>query len=391
MRLLLYIGLLVCVRLYVVSAQDTTMLTDSAQISLLTGSAGRDLYSIFGHSAVRVYDPIAGLDKCYNYGTFDFDQPDFYTLFLRGKLLYFLNPEPFRATEYGFRYEERNLQEQILGLDQHQKQALFDLLEENLQEANRYYLYDFFYDNCATRIRDIISRLFGGAFRYSEEGLPLGSTMRYLLHEKLQVLPWTRFGIDLLLGAPADRVARPGDFMFLPDYMHDIFARTRLPDGSKLVALERQIPETPFPPPAVIPPFYRHPWFALSLLSVIGLFLVYRTVYGSWVETALALVLGLSGCLLLFMWVGTDHMATKNNWNLIWALPTHLIFGLSAWRRWHRIFAGGLAWLTLLAWTLIPQQLPVEMVPLLVLIAAVGWKAYRSDAAHRSIDLRPPA
>lgn len=383
MRILLCIGLFVCARLCTVSAQESVTLTDSAQISLLTGSAGRDLYSIFGHSAIRVFDPVAGLDKCYNYGTFDFDQPDFYALFLRGKLLYFLNPEPFRATEYGFRYEERNLQEQILGLNQHQKQVLFGLLEENLKEENRYYLYDFFYDNCATRIRDIISRLFGDTLRYSEAGLPLGSTMRHLLHEKLLVLPWTRFGIDLLLGVPADKVARPHDFMFLPDYMRDVFSRTQLPDGGNLVAMERQIPEKPFPPPAAIPPFYQHPWFAMLLLSAAGVYLICRNRFRPMVEFTLALLLGLSGCLLLFMWVGTDHMATKYNWNLLWAMPTHLVFGLSGWRRWHWVFAGALSVVTLLAWMLIPQQLPLEIIPLLILVAVVGWKAFQEDKIHQ--------
>ena len=359
------------------------VLSDSARISLLTGSAGSDLYSIFGHSAIHVYDPVNRLDRCYNYGTFDLDQPNFYLLFLQGKLLYFVNPEPYKALVYGYSIEQRNLQEQVLHLNDSLKQRLYELLQENLQEENRYYLYDFFYDNCSTRIREMFKTLYAGQLAYNYEGLPVGSTMRQLLHAKLGAIPWTRFGMDLILGQPTDKVATPDDFMFLPDYLHDVVGRTNTPDGQSLVAREWMTPDTPYPPPNTQQPFYAHPWFALLLVSVLGLLLLRFGIGGRWVENTLTLVLGVSGLIILFMWVGTDHVTTKTNWNLLWALPTHLVFGFTALRRYHWMVAGVLAAGVLLGWFFIPQQLPVEIIPLLGLIVGVGVRYARETLVLR--------
>jgi hypothetical protein len=352
------------------------VLSDSARISLLTGSAGSDLYSIFGHSAIHVYDPVNRLDRCYNYGTFDLDQPNFYLLFLQGKLLYFVNPEPYKALVYGYSIEQRNLQEQVLHLNDSLKQRLYELLQENLQEENRYYLYDFFYDNCSTRIREMFKTLYAGQLAYNYEGLPVGSTMRQLLHAKLGAIPWTRFGMDLILGQPTDKVATPDDFMFLPDYLHDVVGRTNTPDGQPLVAREWMTPDAPYPPPNAQPPFYAQPWFALLLVSVLGLLLLRFGIGSRWVENTLTVVLGVSGLIMLFMWIGTDHVTTKTNWNLLWALPTHLVFGFTALRRYHQMVAGVLAAGVLLGWFFMPQQLPVEIIPLLVLIVGVGVRGY---------------
>ncbi|MDX2134039.1 MAG: DUF4105 domain-containing protein [Saprospiraceae bacterium] len=377
MKTVLFPLLLVLCPLAIPAQQPgTPLLTDSARISLLTGSAGKDLYSIFGHSAIRVTDPALQLDRCYNYGTFDLEQPNFYLLFLRGKLLYFLNPERYRDLVYSYSIEERNIQEQVLNLNDSMRQRLFELLQENLKKENRYYLYDFFYDNCSTRIRDLFETLYSDQLQYNHDGLPLGMTMRELLHSKLHPIPWTRFGMDLLLGLPADRVAAPDDFMFLPDYLHDVVGRTRLPDGQPLVAFERLTPDTPYPPPSFRPPFYAQPWFATTLFALLGFWLFCFPKTAVFLERTLAWVLGLSGLLMLFMWVGTDHITTKNNWNLLWALPTHLIFAYTPWRRYHWMAAGALALLVLLGWFFIPQQLPVEMVPVLGLILGVGWRYF---------------
>src|SRR5690606_35915179 len=124
-------------------------------ISLLTCAPGSELYSTFGHTAIRVQNTELGYDEVYNYGTFEFG-PDFYTKFIRGKLLYFLSVESFEDFIYQYEMESRSIQEQILLLDCGEKHRLLEALHQNAQPQNRYYRYDFLRDNCTTRARDMI-------------------------------------------------------------------------------------------------------------------------------------------------------------------------------------------------------------------------------------------
>ncbi len=355
-------------------AQSPPQLSAEARISLITVAPGDMLYSTFGHSALRVYDPANRLDRCYNYGTFDFDQPNFLLKFCQGRLLYFLNTEPYRMFEYGNLYDRRPMKEQILNLDPGQRQRLFELLEENALEANRYYKYEFFYDNCATRIRDVIKETFFYQIEFDSSGMPLGqTTMRQLLHPCLREMPWTQFGIDLVLGLPADRIARAEDYMFLPDHMHDMFARTSLNDSTRLVRFERDIPKRPLPArPAYEAGFFGHPLWVMCLVALIGLLSMANARTERIFDTIFWLVLGLAGLLMFLLWVATDHQATKYNWNVLWALPTHLLVFWrnreSEWVDTYFMVAGGLAALVLIFWGFLPQDLPEAALPIVVLV-----------------------
>ncbi|HNE28922.1 MAG TPA: DUF4105 domain-containing protein, partial [Saprospiraceae bacterium] len=209
LRFCLHFLLLLVLPLTAGSQSAAFPLSDSSFISLITAAPGEELYSTFGHSALRVKDPARNFDRCYNYGTFDFDQPNFYLNFCRGKLLYYLNVERRRDFEYEYLMDRRTLREQTLDLDASQKQQLFDLLQENALPQNREYKYDFFYDNCATRIRDIVEKALLYQVFFDSTTTKKGTTMRQLLKPYLLDKPWTRFGIDLILGQAADRVAEP--------------------------------------------------------------------------------------------------------------------------------------------------------------------------------------
>lgn len=134
----------------VLNAQDSSRL----RISLLTCTPGEELYSTFGHSALRVTDSNAVTDLVYNYGTFNFDDEGFYLKFARGKLLYYVSVELFRDFAANYQYENRGITEQVLNLSGEEKIRMRHFLEENLQPQNRYYKYDFFFDNCTTRLRE---------------------------------------------------------------------------------------------------------------------------------------------------------------------------------------------------------------------------------------------
>jgi hypothetical protein len=353
------------------SAQQT--LSENARISLITVDPGEFVYSTFGHSALRVRDPENRLDRVYNYGTFNFEQPNFLLKFCQGRLLYFLDIESYRNFEYGNLYDNRPMREQILRLTPEQRQRLSDLLEENAREENRYYKYEFFYDNCATRIRDIVKETFFHQITFDSTGLPIGTTMRQLLHQYLTDKPWTQFGIDLLIGTPADHVARTEDYMFLPDYMHDLFGTARIDDTTLLVQSERQIPNRPLlPRPAYQPGFFENPLMAMCLVALIGLLSMASRRAERIFDVVFWLVLGLAGLVLFLLWVATDHTSTKMNWNILWALPTHLFFfrrnKRTEWTENYFMGAGALALLVLLFWGFIPQDLPEAALPIVILV-----------------------
>ena len=352
-------------------------LSDSATISLVTVAPGAELYSIYGHSALRVRDRSQNLDRCYNYGTFEFDQPGFIVKFMRGKLLYYVNPEPGRAFERGNLADQRSMVEQQLNLNQPQKQALFSLLQDNIREENKFYKYDFFYDNCATRIRDIVKKPYGDRFIYSSNGTGKSTTMRQLLDPFQRNYAWTDFGIDIILGMPADKKASPEDHMFLPEGMMKVFNQTKTPDGTPLVSGVRNIPDTP-PSGEVILPYNRFskPMFVSLFVFALGLFTMRYPKAERIFNGVFYFVLGLAGLIIFFLWFLTDHLATKNNLNIFWALPSNLFY---FWRnpratnvRKYHLFTGCLAVLVLLLWPFGLQEFPLPALPLVVLIAIKG-------------------
>ncbi len=374
------------VLLWVIAALPSwsqVQLSEQASIRLMTVAPGEMLYSLFGHSALRVYDPVLRLDRCYNYGTFDFEDPNFLLNFCRGRLRYYLDTEPYRYFEYGNLREGRATKEQVLQLNAQQRQFLFDLLEENAREENKYYLYDFFYDNCATRIRDVVEKALFYQVTFDTTHLPLGKTMRQLLYPYLENHPWTRLGIDLALGMPADRVASGRDFMFLPDYLHDAFARATIGDSIALVAESYETPRWAVRErePASAG-FWERPLWAMMLVAVLGVAAMFSRRAECLFDLVFWLVLGLAGLLLFLLWVATDHTTTKANWNLLWALPTHLLF---FWRtkrteltETYFTVVGAVAFGLLLVWGFIPQNLPEEVLPIVVLIALKGlMRRYR--------------
>lgn len=363
------------------SIGNAQTLSDSAQISLMTVAPGEFVYSTFGHSAIRVKDPQNRFDRCYNYGTFDFEQPNFILKFCQGKLLYNLDIEPYRSFEYGNLRDLRPMQEQVFNMDQTQKQRLFDLLQENYKEENRYYKYDFFYDNCATRIRDILQNTFFFQLQFDTTALPQGATMRQLLQPYLNEKPWLDFGIDLVLGLPADRRATASNFMFLPDYVHDLLAKAKTNEGVALVKSNRNIPEEPLlnirQP---LSPLDRPLWI-MSFVAVIGLLSMANPRTERVFDTIFWFVLGAAGLVMVLLWFATDHSATKSNLNILWAWPTHLLF---FWRTRRTgstenyfTVAALAAALLLIFWKWMPQEMPTPALPLLGLIVVKGlWRQY---------------
>ena len=361
-------------------------LSPEAQISLLTASPGTELYSVFGHSALRVIDPITGIDEVYNYGTFDFDTPNFYVKFTRGQLLYQLTVTTTQQFLWEYEYEQRAMYEQVLVLDPEEKQRIYDFLLINRLPENKEYLYDFFYDNCATRIRDLVDELL--LVDWGEDPYPAGTrTFRQMLQPYLTHMHWPRFGIDIALGLPADQIATPWHYMFLPDEMFVAFAQARHTDGRPLTKpASIMLHELPAEAPMVIITPGRVMWL-LFLIAVLSLF---NKRFSFWYDKLFFSLLGLAGLLILFLWFLSDHQATNQNMNLLWALPTHLyfvfkiqrqlkpneggtfVFGSNRLTRYYFLIAALISLLLIAFWPLVPQDFHEAFVPILATVALKG-------------------
>lgn len=357
-------------------------LSDSASVCLVTCGPGNDFYTTFGHTAIRVADPAINLDKVYNYGTFNFNIPHFYLTFARGKLDYCLSRTEFAYFLMEYQYEGRSVYQQQLQLSPEEVNRIFRSLEDNYLEENRYYKYDFFRDNCATRVRDIIINNLDGKSAYSETTSDTNLTYRELLHRHTgNNLMWWQLGIDLLLGQRCDRPLSSFEYMFLPD---DLMAQTDTATlgltGEPLAdAPQMLLAETRTPPTASFPPTLAF-WFLFVVaasLTVIewgrnaktdsSLAKVKRINF-TWFDAILFSLASLISLVLIFMWFGTDHYCTKANWNLLWANPL-FIYMLARLRRPSRVIACLLAvvlLLTAIGFQLLPQRLNPALLPVVL-------------------------
>ena len=364
-------------------------LGESSVVSLLTGSPGEELYSTFGHSAIRIKDPEKGIDLVYNYGTFDFNTPNFYIKFMRGKLDYMLSVQRFNSFLYSFEYENRAVTEQVLDLDLRQRNQLFRLLMENYKLENRFYKYDFFYDNCATRIRDILIKACDGnlSFRYPEEWKTGGATFRQLLDLFLTDMPWSDFGIDIVLGLPADKVAGPAEYMFLPEFLSQAFGMASITtdDGPKPLVASQHIVLGRRPVERKNRIFT--PFNLAALLFVIAALLTFLDFKGKlrtgWFDLLYFSAVGLVGWTIFLLWFFTDHIATRDNMNILWALPVNFPVFLF-WKKFSLKFRiyylwaiGLLASLVIIFWNFIPQQYHIAFIPLIMIMLIRVWLMLR--------------
>lgn len=352
-----------------VSAQDSSRL----RISLLTCSPGEELYSTFGHSALRVVDSNSVTDIVYNYGTFDFNEDGFYLKFIRGKLNYYVDAGTFWDFKQEYILENRSITEQVLNFSGEEKEKIRHALNENLKEENKFYLYDFFLDNCTTRLRDIIVKN-----KQSTPALPavmpVTYTFRNAIHRYLDNNHkyWSKLGIDLLLGAPTDAVMTTAQQQFLPDNLMYALDSTR----------NVRIVEAPHELYAVSPTTNKGNWFTPAVLfSLVLVFFVALSIsknkYISGVLRKLDLLLflatGLLGILFILMWVATDHIMTKNNYNILWAWPMHVIYAFVMNRnsvrvRMYSLLTAIFLVLLLCCWFFLAQQMNNALIPLVLLL-----------------------
>jgi len=358
------------------------------QVSLLTCSPGEDLYLTWGHSAIRIIDRSTHADVIYNYGTFDFDDPAFYSKFTRGKLLYFVSVQKFENFVEEYQYYQRGIIEQVLDLSCSEKAKLVSALQENAKEENKYYKYDFMVDNCTTRLRDIVFKNADTAVM-TRDIRPNGKiTFRNLIDQYLDssYQYWSKFGIDILLGTPLDKKLTNNETMFLPDYLLKGFDSSTV--GEKKLVLEKHEilkPTLPKPKNTLLSPFVV--FTILFLLTAALSFFRNADKFLAAFDFILFFLSGALGVFILFMWFGTDHPECKNNFNLAWAFPFHFIIVFFLFRKRGPVVIGWLKYyffinsiillVLLIVWKWLPQQMNNALIPLVCLLLVRSYAQYK--------------
>ncbi|MGE4568821.1 MAG: DUF4105 domain-containing protein [Bacteroidales bacterium] len=303
-------------------------LSKEASVSLLTCGPGTELYSLFGHTALRIKDDSLGFDRVYNYGTFNFQEKGFYWKFLRGELFYYLSVAHFNQFMALYYAEEREVTEQILQLDPEEATRIFLFVENNLKPENRAYLYDFIRDNCTTRIRDLLVSPHRPDAGQSSDSV---TTARMHLRKALHPFPYSGLGIDLLLGARTDHPITLYQSLFLPELLKQQLEKSIHPDTGHPLVKESRIllkgQELRKPSPLLQPILLLLVLLLLSALLALGPFRMKRAnqIFNRLIFTTL----GTIGIIIAFMWFVSSHYHTALNWNLLLFSPLCLFFAFS--------------------------------------------------------------
>ena len=363
-------------------------LSPQAEISIITVDQGKELNDTWGHSAIRVLDKTNHIDQVYNYGVYDFDTPNFYTKFARGKLLYDLGSYPFHYFLKSYIKQNRAVIEQILQLTLIQKQEYFDFLENNAKPENKKYLYDFFFDNCATKLRDVTTEVLGDSVNYQDELLQDTFTFRDLIYQKLEYHPWGTFGIDLALGSVIDKKATPKQYTFLPEYVFKGFENVMILQNGKEVPLVKRTTILYEQKEEMVQKSFFTPLFLFSIIAFLVLWITNhdhkKKKRTKWLDFLLFFTTGITGLIILLLWFATDHSATANNYNIFWAFLPNLFLAFpllkTALKPWHKkyiLFLILLLVLTVILWIVKIQIFSVGLIPILVLLAVRYAFLYR--------------
>ena len=362
-------------------------LSDKAEISIITAGPGKVLYEGFGHSTIRVKD--VGFDLAYNYGIFDFDAPNFYLNFTKGKLLYKLQSYPFHYFVRSYQRDKRWIKEQILNLNQTEKQQFFEYLEDNAKPENATYLYDPFFNNCATILREITEAVLKDKVNFKENHIEKNQSFRELMNAEIPWNTWGSFGINLALGSKLDNVATVKQYMYLPDYVLNGFKNAIVKKNGineNLIKTERFILK--FEEIKIKPSFF-NPFVIFTLILLIGSYITFKDIKRKqrtkWFDFLLFFSTGIIGLAIVFLWFFTNHSTTPTNYNFLWAFAPNLVIAFyilkEKTKNWIRNYITLLIVFLLIIpviWLCKIQQLPTASLPLLflLLIRFVGLRKY---------------
>lgn len=310
------------------TAQDVKPQSGQLRISLVTCTGGNELYSIFGHSALRVIDYEKGQDLIFNFGLFDFGTPNFYLKFMQGKLKYMLGVQYTQDFMEQYRYEGRGVAEQVLNLTESEKVEILERLFYLYEPQNRYYLYSFLFKNCTTELRDLLKE---------KTQLPQGespSNFRQMINSSVKDMRWTKVGINLLLGSNLDKKISVFEGMFLPDSLYTGLAQS-VSNGAPFVTETISLAPREERSSVERTPFLLSPEFLFGLMLVLVLLSLFIPRLG-FADNLVLWVNAIFGIVLPVIILMSDHVELQNNFNLLWCNPLYLAILLTRFFRFRK-------------------------------------------------------
>ena len=309
--------------LYCVNKTEETKTSfEEAKVSIISIGEGSSLADAFGHTGVRVISN--GNDIVFNFGVYDFSAPNFYSNFVKGRPVYKLAVQKYENFKEGYIYQNRYLVEHELNISEESKINIIDLLVNNSRPENKYYTYDYLRDNCSTRVADILIDDTNNKFRVDKLESKAIITYRELIHEKISENSWAALGIDLCLGAIIDKKISVRETFFIPEklmkYMDELMIDYSKPITKNIIFS----PDSPskyneeFPKPLLVN-------LIISLLIILLTYFNFRN--NSWnrsIDFIIYLFSGFVGVLIIYLWFFSNHFASAQNFNFLWAFPFNL-------------------------------------------------------------------
>ena len=361
---------------------DDYFLSDSSQISIITSGPGDVLYEKFGHTAIRVKDD--NFDLLYNYGIFDFDNPTFYADFTKGYMKYKLVKYPFYLALKSAQKNKRWTKEQVLNLTQQQKNDFYTFLEINVLPENASYLYDPFFDNCATKPRDIIKLVLKENLLFNDDFVTEDVSIRQLMNKEIHQNTWGSLGINIALGSKLDKIATPNQYLYLPDYLFTAL------ENSKVIKNNKE--ENLLEKSTILLNFDKKesksdtisPFLVILIFSLIGFFITYKDYQNKkrtkWIDFTMFFTTGIFGIVIMYLWFFTNHSTAPNNFNFLWAFAPNFIVAFILLKKETPKWVQKYVWVLLLFLVAIPiiwiakiQLFPLTIIPLLILVGIRYW------------------
>lgn len=345
---------------------------DSIEISLLTCSEGKEAFSAWGHSAIRIVDTTRKIDIVYNFGLFDFDTPNFYVKFVKGRLNYMLGVHSKQQFYMSYFRENREIIEQKLNLTPTEKRRIIHRLEYLYQPENRYYLYSFVGKNCTSELRDLILENVDTDFKNELTN----KTHREQINEFLQNRLWLKFGMSLIMGYKVDKRIDLFQSMFLPYYLLWEVRNMNTPNG-KLVKEESVFNEIEESSKSY--PFLINPTFVLSLLFLVSIFIKSR-----YFQNSILLIVGTTGLVIFIVSLFTEHPELRYNLNYLWINPLYIatvilgVLNKTKIRFYLTLFLQFLAILIIFIWMLGIQDYNLAFFPLLFMLSLINFRIIRT-------------
>jgi hypothetical protein len=350
-----------------------------SEISIVTAGPGEALYEKFGHAAIRIKDPVLNLDLIYNYGVFDFNQPNFLLNFADGKMYYVLARYDFKYFLSSYKKEKRWLKQQVLNLNKTEKQELFLYLENNARIENATYPYDPFFNNCASKLKDITTVILKENVVLNSEKIKDKSTLRELMNQEITWNTWGNFGINLITGRILDQERNQLEYTYLPDYLFKTIKNGKIKRDHKIINLvKREDVLLDFDEISTNTSLF-NPLAFFTLLALIVSLITIKDIKNQkrtkWLDFIIFFLTGIVGLILTYFWFFSSHKTAPDNYNVLWAFLPNLIVAFivtkaiaKKWLQKYLIILLVCLTIVLILWILELQIFPITAIPILLLL-----------------------